>query len=89
MSCHCEERSDAAIPITVGIASSRHSKLENRCASGVISTVMAGLVPAIGRGTVPLLMAGTSPAMTVEAGFTQGGPAAGGGMKLAMTGCEP
>jgi hypothetical protein len=46
---------------------------------------MAGLVPAIGRGTVPLLMVGTRPAMTVKAGFFQGG-SADGRCELAMTG---
>jgi hypothetical protein len=36
---------------------------------------MAGLVPAIGRRTLPLAMAGTRRAMTVRAGFIQGGSA--------------
>ena len=42
---------------------------------GVTFIVMAGPVPAISRGTLPLRMAGTSPAMTVRAGFIQGGSA--------------
>src|SRR6476646_6058172 len=40
---------------------------------GVTFIVLAGPVPAISRGTVPLQMAGTGPAMTVRAGFIQGG----------------
>jgi hypothetical protein len=40
--------------------------------------VMARLVPAIGRGTLPLQMAEISPAMTVRAGFIQGGSATAG-----------
>ena len=57
---------------------SLRSQQETRFASGVTPIVMTGLVPAIGRGTVALLMAGTRPAMTVTAGFIQGGrPTAG------------
>ena len=49
---------------------------------------MAGPVPAISRGTLPLRMAGPSPAMTVWAGFIQGG-SADGRWELAMTGYPP
>ena len=58
----------------------------NRVAYDVTFTVMAGLVPAISRGTLPLRMAGTSPAMTLTAGFIQGGSASAGRWELAMTG---
>jgi hypothetical protein len=50
------------------------------------ATIIAGLVPAIGRGTLLLRMAGTSPAMTIRAGFIQGG-SADGRCERAMTGC--
>ena len=64
---------------------SLRSQQETRFASGATPIVMTGLVPAIGRGTVALLMAGTRPAMTVTAGFTQGGPT-DGRCELAMIG---
>ena len=64
---------------------SLRSQQETRFASGATPIVMTGLVPAIGRGTVALLMAGTRPAMTVTAGFTQGGPT-DGRCELAMMG---
>ena len=54
------------------------ARSEARFAYGFTFTVMAGLVPAIRSGGVPRPMAGTSPAMTVRAGFIQGGSAAAG-----------
>jgi hypothetical protein len=52
VTCHCEERSDAAIPIAFewGIAAPLRSQQETRFAFGVTFIVMAGLswlVPAM------------------------------------------
>ena len=61
------------------IAASRRSQQETRFDFSVTFIVMAEPVPAISRGTLPPQVAGASPgpvpAMTVRAGFIQGGSA--------------